>query len=273
MRTHFFEALDIRGCNRLRHLPRGISELVSLERLRMLGSSIRLEFEATANEETRNACLKDLQSLRRLRVLWVSIKSPVKEGVMGNWSKMRDLLLEFEDANGEDALPQDMQAMKNLESLSIWYCHVERLPSWVTQFQNLACLCLIGCKRLKELPSELPYLRVLWMDKCDQLKELELGMGFPEIQEMTLLNLKSLECVRMGTVAAASGSGGLGDLPAMLKFLEVWGCSKLNRLDGRWEELYCLQEIRGDTEWWDTIQWQNPNMKTLLETKFNLYTF
>jgi len=71
--------LDIRESWSISHLQRGIGELVSLERLRMPWS-IPLDFEEDANAERKYACLKDLQSLRRLRVLEIQIKSPVKEG-------------------------------------------------------------------------------------------------------------------------------------------------------------------------------------------------
>lgn len=123
-------ALDIWGCKRLSFIPRGISELVSLERLRMK-MSIPLDFEEApgANAERSYACLKDLQSLRRLRNFAVEIKSPVKDGVIGNWSRMRDLWLDFNLAN-QDYLPDDMKAMKDqLERFCLCRCNVELLPN------------------------------------------------------------------------------------------------------------------------------------------------
>jgi len=245
--------LDIRECWSISHLPRGITELVSLERLRMQ-RSIPLDFEEDANAERKYACLKDLQSLRRLRVLEVQIKSPVKEGVMGNWSKMRNLWLNFEDAN-QTCLPQDMQAMKDLESFRVNGCDVERLPSWISEFQKLAYLELFDCQQLKELPAELPCLRELWIDKCHKLEELELGMGFPKLQELTLWFLKSLECVQVSPLS-------------MLKSVHVVSCEKLKTLLGGWDKLQCLEEIKGHGDWWDAIQWEDPNMKTSLESKW-----
>jgi hypothetical protein len=171
----------------------------------MWNSGVRLDSEEEANAEERQyGCVKDLQSLRRLRVLQVQIKSPVKEGVMGNWSKMRELWL---FCPNQDYLPQDMQAMKDLESFCLRGCDVERLPSWVTEFQKLAYLELYECQQLKELPAELPCLRTLFIQGCDKLEELE--VGFPKLERLTLMGLKSLECVG-AVAAAASGSGGLG---------------------------------------------------------------
>jgi hypothetical protein len=66
----------------------------------------------------------------------------------GEWSRMRYLFLNFDDAN-QDYLPQrDMEAIKDLESSSLWHCDVDRLPSWVSEFPKLACLILIGCSSL-----------------------------------------------------------------------------------------------------------------------------
>jgi len=47
---------------------------------------------------------------------------------MGNWSKMRNLWLNFEDAN-QDCLPPGYAG--DLESFRLNGCDVERLPSWV----------------------------------------------------------------------------------------------------------------------------------------------
>jgi Leucine-rich repeat (LRR) protein len=226
-------ALDLNLCKMLSHLPRGISELFTLERLSMWDNGVQLDFKENTDAERKYGCLKDLQRLRCLRLLVVRIKSPVKEGVMGNWSKMRNLFLECPGAN-QDYLPQDMQAMKDLESFCLYGCDVERLPSWVTEFQKLAYLQLNSCPRLKELPAEFPCLRALSIEGCEKLEELELGMGFPKLERLILAYLESLECV--GAVAAASGSGGLGEgaspLPPMLKSLRVMRCPKLKRLRG-----------------------------------------
>lgn len=224
------------------------------------------EEEEALDAERKNACIKDLRRMSSLRVLDLRIKSALKEGVMGNWSKMRSLTLFFEEGLGQDYLPQDMQVMKHLESFYLHRCDVERLPGWVTQFRKLAYLSLVGCKQLKELPAELPCLRTLWICNCSKLEALELGMGFPKLQELTLWDLESLECV--GPVGAASGSGGLGPLPPMLKSLWVRECPKLKRLRGGWDKLNHLEKIEGSREWWDAIQCDDPNIKTSLESKY-----
>jgi disease resistance protein RPS2 len=269
--------LDISGCFQLSYLPRGISELVSLERLQ---GNITLDFEEDSNAERKYACLKDLQSLRRLRIFGVEIKSPVKEGVIGKWSKMRDLWLGFKDVN-QDYLPQDMRALKDLEGFHLVGCDVQRLPSWISEFRKLACLQIWYCNQLKELPPELgalPCLKMLEITGCDKLEELELGKGFPKLEELSLGDLDSLERIGAVAVAAASGSGGLGQraspLP-MLKSLFVEGCWNLKTLRGDWDKLKSLQEIRGEREWWDAIQWEDLYIKMSLESKYrsrNLFT-
>lgn len=263
-------ALNISGCSSLEHLPRGVSQLLSLESLSTWISGFRLCLEEEANAERKYACLKDLHSLSHLRVFSADIKWPVKEGVMGNWSKMRHLSLNFEEAVGQDYLPQDMKAMEDLEFLHLWNCNVEILPSWVIQLRKLAYLRLSQWNLLKELPAESPCLRVLGISECDKLEDLELGLGFPKLQEVKLLSLKSLKCV--GTVGAASGSGRLGEvastLPPMLKSFNVLGCGKLKRLRGDWDKLTHLKEIRGEREWWDAIECDDPNIKTSLESKY-----
>nr|ADE77074.1 unknown [Picea sitchensis] len=91
-----------------------------------------------------------------------------------------------------------------------------------------------GWDKLKCL-EEISGDRERW-DKLEELEELELelGMGFPKLERLSLSFLKSLECV--GAVAAASGSGGLGEgaspLTPMLKSLYVNYCPKWKRLRG-----------------------------------------
>ena len=109
------------------------------------------------------------------------------------------MLLEFDDDVNQDELPQDMdmQAMKDLEMFRLIGCDVERLPSCLTQFRKLAYLHIEWCKQLKEVPAELPCLRELRIWRCDKLEELELGMGFPKLQDLCLDKLGSLECVQL----------------------------------------------------------------------------
>lgn len=264
-------ALDIWGCKKLSFLPRGISELVSLERLRMK-MSIPLDFEEApgASAERSYACLKDLQNLSSLRNFAVEVKSPVKEGVIGSWSMMRNLWLDFNRAN-QDKLPQDMKKMKDhLELFCLCRCDLELLPNWISDFRKLAYLLLKSCKRLKELPVELlelPGLRGLSIEDCDTLKEMELGRPgcFTMLEKLSLKNLKSFDCLQ----GATSSSRGLGDgtLP-MLKSFTVNKCEKLKTLPLGWDKLKYLEEIRGEKDWWDAIQWQDVNLKTSLESKF-----
>ena len=56
----------------------------------------------------------------------------------GEWSRMRYLFLNFDDA----------KVIKDLESSSLWHCDVDRLPSLVSEFPKLARLILIGCSSL-----------------------------------------------------------------------------------------------------------------------------
>lgn len=120
---------------------------------------------------------------------------------------------------------------------------------------------------MKELPAELyelPGLRGLSVEDCDSLKEFELERRgcFPKLEKLTLQNLKALESLQ-------SSSGGLGEgaLP-MLKSFTVKKCEKLKTLPLGWDKLKCLEEIRGERDWWNAIQWQDVNLKTYLETKF-----
>ena len=105
-----------------------------------------LDFDDNTNTKRRNVCLKDLQSLCCLRILEVKIKSSVKKGVTGNWSKMRYLSMEWTKGSNQDYLPGDMRAMKDMEYSWHWRCDVEKLPSWVSVFRKLVCLVLWSCE-------------------------------------------------------------------------------------------------------------------------------
>jgi len=158
----------------------------------------------------------------------------------------------------------------HLEGFGLCCCDLELLPNWIRDFRKLAYLLLKSCKRLKELPVELlelPGLRGLSIEDCDTLKEMELGRPgcFTMLEKLSLKNLKSFDCLQ----GATSSSRGLGDgtLP-MLKSFTVNKCEKLKTLPLGWDKLKYLEEIRGEKDWWDAIQWQDVNLKTSLESKF-----
>lgn len=115
----------------------------------------------------------------------------------------------------------------------------------------------------------MPGLRGLSIEDCDALKEMELGRRgcFPKLEKLTLQNLKSLECLQGATSSSSSSGLGEGALP-MLKSFTVKKCEKLKALPLGWDKLKCLEEIRGERDWWDAIQWQDVNLKTSLESKF-----
>jgi len=89
-------------------------------------------------------------------------------------------------------------------------------------------------------------------------------MGFPKLQELRLEWLGSLECV--GPMGAASGSGGLGPLPhGQVSQGDIF--PEIEEIAWGWDNLKCLEEIKGEREWLDAIQWDDPTMKTSLDGK------
>eukprot|EP01018_Ginkgo_biloba_P006646 Gb_37091 [translate_table: standard] len=193
--------LDLYYCDKLYVLPHQISDLTPMERLKLNWSHALGEEEANslvnAGEQRKEASLKDLKQLRCLRNLTLTIRSPLRGGVSGNWVKMRDLWLSCYGVDQED-LPDDMQAMVEIEYFRLSECNVVRLPDWICEFQNLQWIWLQSFQQLKELPDfgRLPSFRKLWLGGCHKLEELGVGFGmagaFPMLEELRLCLLPSL---------------------------------------------------------------------------------
>lgn len=167
--------------------------------------------------------LEDLRNLSKLIELEVAGKPEIKGGSMSSWSEMTKLKLLFDNkhANRDDAavdiLPQNMQNMKNLQSLHLSDYLGVSLPNCISQFQNLKNLCLYSCSELKELPA----LQIG--------SEAALSGCFPVLERLELWSL--------GVESIVWNEGAM----LKLQILEIACCEELKTL--RMEKLPNLRDL------------------------------
>jgi hypothetical protein len=168
-------------------------------------------------------------------------------------------------------LPGDMQNMRKLQSFIMYRYHGLSLPDYTYKFQHLQYLELCDCPHLRELsPLErLPNLKSLKFISWPNLKELGIGnsgraIGFLRLNVLVIKDLPKLE-----SIAGPLNNGVWNEaiLPKLC-ILAIHQCPSLNRLPKGLEKLVSLTSLFGDEDWWESIIWEDENMKASLQKLF-----
>eukprot|EP01018_Ginkgo_biloba_P006723 Gb_01077 [translate_table: standard] len=258
----YLKHLNLWGCEKLSYLPSGISQLKSLERLELYSTCAVQSWEERT--DSKEICLQDLSHLKRLRQISIKLNSAITDGVMGRFGEMRRLILNCNDVN-QHTLPEDMQAMVELEGFVLENCSIIEMPNWVSRFQNLNYLGFFSCMELRllcELES-LPHLRLLQIVACKELRTLGAGFGraggFPMLEKLDLHSLHQLESV----VEVVEE----GAMPRLKKFI-VFDCDQLRKLPLGMERLKSLEALHGKRDWFNQISWENENTKDQIQSVY-----
>ncbi|XP_021688692.1 putative disease resistance protein RGA3 [Hevea brasiliensis] len=197
LQVHSFPSLKsitIRRCHKLICLPSGLKSFTSLESL-----VISYCHGLTSVPEY----LGELHSLRLLEIRDCEMLSCFPETILGGLTRLRELrignfskeldsfayLNSIQDLSSLESLtiygdckdrikslPDQLQRLTALNSLSIWYFYgLEAFPEWLGNLSSLQILEIGCCKNLKYFPTatamqRLPKLRNLWILGCSLLK-------------------------------------------------------------------------------------------------------
>lgn len=136
------------------------------------------------------------------------------------------------------------RAMPNLQYLQIHHCRFGQ-----------TLLSSIG---------KLPNLTQVEIFHCSEWKEMDFGSGsFQMLTDLTLDRLPMLE-----SIGGPSNIWKEGMLPN-LQTLDIWACPLLRKFPLGIEKLCNLKTIRGTSVWWESIVWENDEMKTQLSHLFS----
>lgn len=251
--------LTLAGCDDLQYLPRGISQLTSLQHLSVSSS-------AWSHRELKRgmkaASINDLGNLTELKYLRLENNGEtICEGILGRMLHMETLQLSIK---GTPSLPEDIINMSMLKKFSLESSHIVKMENRFDQFQNLNHLKLMGCEMLEELPQlqNLRGLRKLEIVRCEKLKRIPKEFGekgaFPMLKTFSMVALPELEELPMLQDGAMSK---LENLTSMM-------CVALMRLPKCYWNLKNLRNIRlygcsKILEILATITRENPNVKVV----------
>ncbi|XP_030929223.1 disease resistance protein At4g27190-like [Quercus lobata] len=222
-------------------------------------SSLQLS-ECTGLDEMLEDFIKSDASFAGLKSLFIE-NCPTSLVRGGGCAARCDLLPNLEELH--------LFSMENLNSFSELAGHlgvrVHSLKSIEVQF----------CSEMKYVFScgdfiqTLPNLEVIKVWNCKNLKELfknESGQSIspnpmvPKLRILQLMNLPKLETLCRNE-----------ETWPCLEQVEVWGCKGLRRLPFTNQNAGTLEEIIGESEWWDALEWDGDQTKSSLLPFFNPY--
>ncbi|KAH7835905.1 hypothetical protein Vadar_031025 [Vaccinium darrowii] len=143
---------------------------------------------------------------------------------------------------------------------------------------NLKILCLERCNSVKNIfPAQLlqnfPNLEELTVERCENVEDIIVGeeemsgsntITLPRLRELHLFLLPRLKSIYTGIMACKS-----------MELIRVWNCPILRRLpfclhtkNEQATVLPALTYILGEEEWWESLGWDDPLTKTILEPVF-----
>ncbi|RWR91525.1 NB-ARC domain-containing protein [Cinnamomum micranthum f. kanehirae] len=233
----------------------------------------------------------------------IDLLSPVDRYLFGNFDRSKIVGVGSTGVAGGSLasnllLPRNVQGMKieevdNVTSLS----QFSQPPN--EAWANLEVLCLFRLPNLRAIFDGVGsigayvHLKRLVVGGCNQMKSL-FSLG----QLKNLQNLEKLEiwdCALMEDVVADDGNAlttisslpKLGyvrifDLPELKSIFKTTvtcyslyfiRCPKLKKLPftTRNISLPTLESICGDREWWDALEWDDPDVKVQLQDRFTVY--
>ncbi|XP_059074827.1 disease resistance protein RPM1-like [Cryptomeria japonica] len=245
------------------HMPKGISELVSLRVLR--SGYLRLSVEDDGLLK-----LQDVAKLTHLQVpcLWVQHEKELKsieDGILAQLLKMRDLSI-ASGLSTETHLPQNITALQDLQILALKRF---AFPNWVCTVINLRQLTLKNCHSsdypgLEAMPN-LIRLKLDVNERCREIpKAFGKSAGFPKLRFLIIKDfpvLKELPDLEDGAMG-------------MVEILHIVKCGRVKKVPEGVEGLRKLrvfrygetgtdqfrESLREDGEVWNKIKAKNPHV-------------
>ncbi|CAL5341603.1 unnamed protein product [Camellia sinensis] len=212
--------LSLSNCKNLRSIPNNICQLKALTSLNLSGCS---KLDKLPQDVGVLDCLKELRAdCTAIRQLPPSIGLMKKletlslggcKGI-GSHSWSYSLLPSILQRRREGYRTLELQALLGLESLKNLYlndcnlksipttiCHIyslqeldlsrnniESLPASMNKLSNLSSLCLVGCKRLQELPELSSDIRGIAANDCTSLRTTLSLSKYNNVEEFSFMN-------------------------------------------------------------------------------------
>ncbi|KAL4619206.1 hypothetical protein ACB092_06G063100 [Castanea dentata] len=252
-------------------LPQGRSQLIisekrcSFENLNLSlsqewigwfwGNSCSLELhECTGLVEMLEDFIESDASFAGLKSLSI-INCPTSLGRGGGCAARCDLLPNLEELH--------LYNIKNLNSISELAGHHIGL-----RIHSLKSIEVFSCSQMKYLFScgdfiqTLPNLDFIWVTNCENLEEL--------------FNNESRQNISPDPVVPKLRMLQLGNLPkfktlcrheepwSCLEQVKVWECKGLKRLPLTNQNAGTIKEIKGESQWWDALEWDDDQTKSSL---------
>ncbi|KAF7850956.1 hypothetical protein BT93_L4813 [Corymbia citriodora subsp. variegata] len=270
---HNLEALMLQGCHMLIELPEGMEKLINLRFLDItntsnlramplnIGNLLGLEILSKFVVGTENGSrLNELKNLKNLQEeLHISNLHKVqeareakdatlltKEGICRlamRWSE------DFENSQNEKLEGEVLNFLRphqNLENLTISYYGGLEFPSWLGSplYDNIVCLCLHGCQRVKVLPSLglLSSLKELYIQGLKAICRVGLEFYGAENPFPSLITLEFRDMPLWEDWSHCIGTEEIGVGFPRLKHLVIWRCPLLmGRLPSQMSSLIKLK--------------------------------
>ncbi|XP_022734562.1 probable disease resistance protein At1g61300 isoform X2 [Durio zibethinus] len=181
----------------------------------------------------------------------------------------------------------------NIRECSVDLCEEESLFSWFipmphNNFSSLSRIDIHGCENIKKLFSSnwvlhnLQNLNTLGVGLCWDMEEIIAseseveGAGNGVAIKLTFPRLKKLELWDLPKLKSICGANGVMVCDS-IELIEISDCPELKRIplhlplqdDGQPSPPSSLRRIQANTKWWESVEWDHPHAKSLLEPYFH----
>ncbi|GLJ19569.1 hypothetical protein SUGI_0353640 [Cryptomeria japonica] len=265
--------LDINNCSEElsnSHVPKGLSNLVSLR-------TLRSEVFPLSMEENQFLNVKDVGNLINLQEISFRLQDigtliSVKDGILEGLVRMRVLLVQNDipERKGDieeynlPAFPQKMNVMKDLQQLGL--CRFS-VPSWICDMVNLTELSLLECTGYMSLKN-MPNLQTLTLMGDSRCREFPKNFGesgrfpklvrlriaqFPIVEELPALEVGAMQRLQLLHICDCPG---MKKIPKGLELLTRLKRIVVDEASGQLKE--SLTEGRED---WNKIKANNFNIE------------
>ncbi|KAI4313365.1 hypothetical protein L6164_026352 [Bauhinia variegata] len=287
-------ALDLSCCRNIQELPHGTEKLINLKRLDISNTCIAI---------LQSGLLSSLRFLEELltgnsNVIWTS--NSIDELISSSFSGLVSLEVDFCDSEDFNRFTRS-GSTNHLLQFKLRIGQAEAQETF-TRARSIVCRGQILeqiPQRTQELklhmveiwrpyPSGLSFLKIIDVDNCPKLESLfsvEILLCLDNIEEITVSHCGGMEelikCGNDNEVKMPYLKGlTLMDLPKLksifdgiilcnrLESIEVISCDVLKRLPLSRQECSPTLKIKGTTNWWRSLEWDNEDIGKFMKKHF-----
>ncbi|KAK0597810.1 hypothetical protein LWI29_028788 [Acer saccharum] len=233
-----------------------IEELECLEKITHVGlsfSSVSPVLKFVSSSPKLQSCITRLSTYgcKELSSLDISCSSMrrmehLEELYIRFCFNLREVKICFE--NGERLQRSDPNCFYNLQILHIWDCATIENLTWLIYTPRLRFLHVLACKSLEEI--------IAW-DFAGSSEIEEATKIFSNLEKANFEGLPKLKSICRRAIPFPS-----------LRYITVYNCPSLRKLPLSAESAKGLKEIKGNTDWWDKLEWEDEATNLAFTSKF-----